>query len=331
METASANQRLQQTLDFFKDIPSGSPLQSYVPAAVEQDYKPSGKISGFTVPILMGTGIAGMAVGVGVAWLIEKVSLWVFTAFDEAGFCLNIIYLPAGVLYLLTPLAIPLFGGLGVAMGGTVSNCRSPKVGAWVGVAIGLASCAAAIYYTFTLFSGLDYIVSVLDKLEMGLSTVLTTIGLGLFYGLAIWVDHYIWFGLLILISIAAATLLAREAGTTPYCEHAKRFLKENVVKTIDLPEIPKLLVGLCLVDESLLRDLKVADKDAAERLDVILWTTTGQYTNILEVKAWFEEIAYTKRGEKKSATNRLVYSQQLNKEEMQKVCRLLSINDSAK
>ncbi len=327
MQATEKKGRIDYLINFFQSSVPNTPIHLLIPSAVKQDYQPSGKITASTIPVLLLTGILGMGIGYGVSWLISSAGIWVFEAFDEAGFCLNIIYLPAGLLYILAPLAIAYGGGMGIAGGGPLSSCRSPKVGAFAGVVIGLASAAAAIYVTYGLFDGLNFIGSVLDRLQFGVSTILTMIGLGLFYWLTMVADHYVWFGILTLLSILLAYSMGREAGTSPYCEQAHKFLDKHVIRNVKINELPRLLIGLLNRDEQSLTELKQVSKNAKERIDVSIWTAEGHHTNLIEVEAHYQKVEYTRKGEKKSGEQRLLLSESLDKSALEEVANLLKVD----
>ena len=314
--------RFEYLRDFFGKVNFHDRFEHLLPSEVERDYTPSGKYGAVAIPIMFLTGLFGIVVGFGASWLVSWLSLGVFSVFRDAGICLNIFFIPAALFYMLAPLIIAFFAGLGVVIGSAArrGHCRSPKLSSIMGFVLGIITSALVLYVTNNLYDGVDEILAVVDRLEISFTSGLTALGLGLFFGLTTIAGNYVWLVIVAMVSLSITWTLGATGGDDPYCEITESFLKKHQIKRVGAPDIQNLLMGLHTRNYRSLERLNDALLKDKEVLDVVLWTTDTHESNLLEVTAYYRQRKARSRESYEDERTRLIYSEWISKQDMEKI-----------
>lgn len=275
---------------------------SEIPPEVPRGYVPSGRTEGRTVPVLLGAGLGGVALGVAVAAAIQWGGLWVMGVFVSAGGCLQIFLLGAILAYFLSPFAVGLSAGAVLSAAGPAAGCRSPQIGERVGMGVGLLAAAAATWLVLNMASR---IAGDLDPVLTGLVGgsvwgALVGIGTALSTGLVAAKSGLVYGGIVGLLTFLVVGGLASGAGEHPYCESSGSFMERKVLGRYPLEQVGVLLRGLFHGHPALLASLEslAVDESPDEkvaRLELTLWSGKDGSSNLVEVEAHFFQDGKTK------------------------------------
>jgi hypothetical protein len=331
MEKTNKEARCIYLQDFYQNIQKKITPEDMIPAEVAIDYKPSGKIEKQTIPLLLLAGICGTVAGYFLYLILHAVSFWIFLIFERMGSCLSILICPAGLIYIFSPIAIPIVTGYSISLAGSSSKCRSSSVGIIIGLITGLLASVIAFHFANDILAskGLKTIDSLLDNLKPEIDSIIPKIVSIAWEG--IFEPHnYVWSGIIGLIGFFFSAAIAGTAADTPFCEKENVAMKEKMAQRFFIEDMPYLLLGLLEQNSNYLNKVSSIIKkekdswDEIERLELILWTVEDNSSNLFEVNAFYANIKKTNKGNKISMKSRRVYSEWVSKEEAKFFSRIL-------
>lgn len=268
-----------------------------IPAEVPRGYVPSGRTEGRTVPVLLAAGLAGVALGTGVALAIQWGGLWVMGVFISLGGCLQILLLGAILAYFFSPLAVAFTTGAVFAASGGVARCRSPALAERLGWGVGLLAAGATLWLVLGMASRIEGDIDPVLSGLVGTSIWAVAVGLGTALASVIVLakSGLVYGGILAVFALLFVALAASQAGEHPFCESSGSEMERKVVGRYPLEQVGALLrglyhgnLGMLAALESLPVDEPPDEKEA--RLDLTLWSGSDRSTNLVEVEAHFFE-----------------------------------------
>lgn len=268
-----------------------------IPAEVPRGYVPSGRTEGRTIPVLLAAGLAGVALGTGVALAVQWAGLWVMEVFISIGGCLQILLLGAILAYFFSPLAVAFATGAIFAASGGVARCRSPALAERLGWGVGLLAAGATLWLVLGMASRIEGDIDPVLSGLVGTSIWAVLVGLGtaLASTIVLAKSGLVYGGILALLTLVLVAAMASEAGAHPFCESSKSKMEREIVGRYPLEHVGVLLRGLYHGNLALLAALESLPVDEppddnVARLDLTLWSGSDRSTHLVEAEAHFFE-----------------------------------------